>query len=67
MSDTSPRQHGKLFDQVAAEYDRRRPSYPDELVDRACRAAGLTDGDRVLEVGCGTGAAAVHLARTFPP
>lgn len=44
---------GDVFDTVAAEYDRNRPTYPDELVQRAC--AGLAPGDQVLEVGCGTG------------
>lgn len=46
---------GNVFDEVAAEYDRNRPTYPDELVDRACRLAALRSGDRVLEVGCGSG------------
>jgi SAM-dependent methyltransferase len=51
----SAREFGKVFDEVAAEYDRNRPMYPDELVDQACQVAGIGDGDRVLEVGCGTG------------
>jgi ubiquinone/menaquinone biosynthesis C-methylase UbiE len=49
------RQYGAVFDEVAAEYDRSRPMYPDELVDRACLVAGLGDGDQVLEIGCGSG------------
>lgn len=49
------RRYGKVFDEIAAEYDRRRPAYPDELVDRACQVAGIGGGDRVLEVGCGSG------------
>jgi ubiquinone/menaquinone biosynthesis C-methylase UbiE len=52
---SSARQYGKVFDEVAAEYDRNRPTYPDELVDQACQVAGIGDGDRVLEIGCGTG------------
>jgi SAM-dependent methyltransferase len=40
---------------MAAEYDRYRPVYPDELVDEACRVAALTSGDEVLEIGCGSG------------
>lgn len=55
MTSPSPRSYGKTFDAVAAEYDRHRPTYPDELIDRACEIAGLTRGDRVLEVGCGSG------------
>lgn len=49
------RGQGTVFDTVAADYDRTRPTYPDELVDRACELAGLGSGDRVLEVGCGSG------------
>jgi ubiquinone/menaquinone biosynthesis C-methylase UbiE len=46
---------GKVFDEIAAEYDRNRPRYPDALVDQACQVAGIGDGDRVLEIGCGSG------------
>ena len=51
----SPRQYGQVFDEIAADYDRNRPVYPAELVDQACRVAGVAAGDRVLEIGCGTG------------
>ncbi len=49
------RRGGRAFDRVAAAYDANRPAYPDELVDRAFELAGLGHGDRVLELGCGTG------------
>jgi ubiquinone/menaquinone biosynthesis C-methylase UbiE len=49
------RRYGRVFDEVAAEYDRNRPAYPDELVDGACDIAGIGRGDPVLEVGCGSG------------
>src|SRR6516165_994812 len=52
---SAARRYGKVFDEIAAEYDRRRPSYPGELVDQACRVAGIGSGDHVLEVGCGSG------------
>ncbi len=49
------RGNSRVFDEVAAEYDRHRPTYPDELVDRACEIAGIGRDDPVLEIGCGTG------------
>jgi SAM-dependent methyltransferase len=49
------RSYGKVFDEVAVEYDRHRPAYPDELIDQACQFAGIGIGDRVLEIGCGSG------------
>ena len=56
MSDgTLAKSYGKVFNEIASEYDRNRPSYPDALVDQACEVAGIGAGDRVLEIGCGTG------------
>jgi ubiquinone/menaquinone biosynthesis C-methylase UbiE len=52
---TLQRSYGKAFDQVAAEYDRHRPTYPEQLIDLTCLLAGLERGDQVLEIGCGTG------------
>jgi predicted TPR repeat methyltransferase len=47
--------YGSVFDEVAEDYDRHRPTYPDVLLDRACEAAGIGPGAAVLEIGCGTG------------
>ena len=56
MSDaTLARSHGRVFNEIADEYDRNRPVYPDALIDRACEVAAVGEGDRVLEIGCGTG------------
>jgi SAM-dependent methyltransferase len=49
------RGYGRVFDAVAGAYDRHRPTYPDELIDRACEVAGIGPGAAVLEIGCGTG------------
>jgi SAM-dependent methyltransferase len=50
------------FDADAQAYDRTRPVCPDALFDDLVRAAGLGPGDRVIEIGCGTGQATVPLA-----
>jgi len=52
---STARRYGTVFDEMATEYDRHRPAYPDELLDRACQVAGIGRDDQVLEVGCGTG------------
>src|SRR5262249_19035144 len=46
---------GATFDRAAAFYQRARPDYPPELFDDLIAVTGLTPGDRLLEVGCGTG------------
>jgi hypothetical protein len=43
------------FGRVAELYDRARPSYPAAVVDELVEQGGLRAGDRVLEVGAGTG------------
>jgi SAM-dependent methyltransferase len=53
--ESAAHRYGRVFDEIAAEYDRHRPAYPDELIDQACRVAGIGSGDHVLEVGCGSG------------
>src|ERR1700677_855598 len=55
LPESAARRYGKVFDEIAAEYDRYRPAYPDELVDQACQVAGIGRGDHVLEVRCGSG------------
>jgi SAM-dependent methyltransferase len=55
LPESTARRYGMIFDEMAAEYDRHRPTYPDEPLDQACRVANIGSGDHVLEVGCGSG------------
>jgi len=55
MTSASTRHYGRVFDEIATDYNRHRPGYPVELVDYACKIAGLKSGDNVLELGCGSG------------
>jgi protein-L-isoaspartate O-methyltransferase len=50
------------FDEDPDRYDRARPRYPAELFDDLADLAHLRAGDRVLEIGPGTGQATVALA-----
>jgi len=51
-----PRQ-ALVFGEIADEYDRARPSYPDELFDAVIEHGALQPGDTALEIGAGTGKA----------
>jgi 16S rRNA A1518/A1519 N6-dimethyltransferase RsmA/KsgA/DIM1 with predicted DNA glycosylase/AP lyase activity len=51
------------FAEDAERYDRARPGYPAELFDDLASLNGLRPGDRILEIGPGTGQATVPLAR----
>ena len=51
-----------MFGQVAELYDASRPSYPPAVVEELLRRAGARTGDRVLEVGAGTGKATLLFA-----
>jgi cyclopropane fatty-acyl-phospholipid synthase-like methyltransferase len=50
------------FDEAAEAYQRTRPVCPPQLFDDLVGLAGLSPGDRVAEIGCGTGQATVPLA-----
>ncbi|GEM_PF-401786 len=50
------------FDELAEDYDRTRPVCPPVLFDDLVALAALSAGDRVLEIGCGTGQATFPLA-----
>jgi SAM-dependent methyltransferase len=46
-----------VFGEVAEDYERHRPDYPDELMDELFTIAGLGRDDAALEIGAGTGKA----------
>jgi SAM-dependent methyltransferase len=57
-----PAERRLAFGEVAALYDRARPSYPAELVDDVLEFSGAAAGGRALEVGAGTGKATALFA-----
>jgi SAM-dependent methyltransferase len=61
------REQRLVFGEVAEQYDRSRPSYPDTMVDDLVELAGLGPGRRVLEVGAGTGKATAMFAQRGIP
>ena len=57
MTDPEPREQRLVFGEVADQYDRARPSYPDALFDTIIEHAALGPGATALEIGAGTGKA----------
>src|SRR5260370_27662536 len=52
---STARRYGKVFDEIAAEYDRHRAGYTERLKRQGGGVGGIGSGDQVLEVGCGSG------------
>jgi SAM-dependent methyltransferase len=59
----SQRRLSSPYDEVALQYDRARPGYPEALFDDLVSLSGIPPGGRILEIGCGTGQATAPLAR----
>jgi SAM-dependent methyltransferase len=57
------REQRLVFGEVAEQYDRTRPGYPESLADEVLAFARFEPGDAALEVGCGTGKATLLFAR----
>jgi SAM-dependent methyltransferase len=52
---------GRTFDSAAASYDAHRNGYPTSLFADLVTLSRVRRGDRVLEVGCGSGQATIGL------
>ena len=55
-------ERGQTFNTVASIYDAQRSGYPDALFDDLLEMSHLVPGQRVLEVGCGSGQATAGFA-----
>ncbi|MBW4623066.1 MAG: class I SAM-dependent methyltransferase [Cyanosarcina radialis HA8281-LM2] len=56
-------QRKNWYSPAAEAYDRARPSYPEEVINRVAAIANLSSDSKILEVGCGPGTATVGFAR----
>jgi SAM-dependent methyltransferase len=56
-------QRKNWYSSVTEIYDRVRPKYPQELLNRAMKLAGTPKNGDILEVGCGPGTATIALAQ----
>ncbi|MCU0543874.1 MAG: class I SAM-dependent methyltransferase [Oscillatoriaceae cyanobacterium Prado104] len=50
------------YSEIAEAYNKTRPRYPQEIIDRAIELAALPPNARILEIGCGPGIATVPFA-----
>ncbi|MCA9621725.1 MAG: class I SAM-dependent methyltransferase [Myxococcales bacterium] len=50
------------FTATVDDYRRHRPDYPEALIDWIVEDGGLSRGDRVVDLGCGTGISSRQLA-----
>lgn len=51
------KKESEMFDQTAEYYDKFRPSYPAEIIDKIISTANICSNSRALEIGAGSGKA----------
>lgn len=61
--DYSLEQRKNWYSKVADAYNRTRPRYPQELIDRTVELAKLSKNTAILEIGCGPGTATTEFAK----
>lgn len=59
----SPEQKKSWYAPVADAYDKARPRYPKQLVQRVVEVAQLSSESAILELGCGPGTATAEFAQ----
>ncbi|BDA66634.1 methyltransferase type 12 [Rivularia sp. IAM M-261] len=62
-SDTSLEQRKVWYSPAAEAYNKARPRYPQQLIQRTVELIQLQDNANILEVGCGPGIATVAFAK----
>jgi SAM-dependent methyltransferase len=62
-ADKDLEQRRSWYSAAAVAYDRVRPRYPVDLIQRAIALAQLPPPAKILEIGCGPGIATVEFAR----
>lgn len=51
------KKESEMFDQTAEYYDKFRPSYPAEIIEKIISSANINSTSKVLEIGAGSGKA----------
>ena len=61
--DYSLEQRKNWYSEVADAYNRTRPRYPQELINRTVELAKISKNTQILEIGCGPGTATTEFAK----
>jgi SAM-dependent methyltransferase len=60
--DASLAEKSQWYGRVSEAYDRTRPGYSQEFIDRIVEVTNINPNSRILEIGCGPGTATKSLA-----